>query len=181
MSRKWMDGWQVKKEDVLTTPTPADVGLSEVADARHVAHAHAALHIAHTHPTHVAHAHLKDSAGAAAPADRTAEVSWTSTPGIGRLDLSDVADDSMMSSVLDVGDVGAWRMTESRPISAKAPRRVRSQSSAPHQPALALEDNPLYKDFMRFSQGIASSAYVYSHMWQYTHMLCVYKCVFTCM
>jgi hypothetical protein len=140
--------WQVNKENVLATPTPAHVRLSEAID-----------------PVQEVLSRPQDAAVDTAPDSRFVDkdMSRTSTPGMGRLELSDVADNSMMSAALDVDSL---RMPESRPTSAKRPpRRVRPQSSAPHQPALALEDNPLYKEFMRFSQG---TAYI---------CICMYVCV----
>jgi hypothetical protein len=77
--------------------------------------------------------------------------------GIGILDLSDVADTSLTSSIFTEGAIDLEAMSvPSRPTSARREqprRRVRPASCRAHLPALVLEGNHLYKEFMRFSRG----------------------------
>ena len=101
---------------------------------------------ARTHGHHHQNVHVGDAARE--PQEAT---------GICNLDLSNVADTSLTSSIFTEGGMDLDAMSvPSRPTSARIERpgrRVRPASSRPHLPALALEDNRLYKEFIRFSRG----------------------------
>ena len=79
-------------------------------------------------------------------------------PGLGGLDLSAVVDSSLTSSHVSEGalDLEALSVAEKYASRRHARRHARPWSSAPNQPALALEDNLLYKEFIRFSRGAGS-------------------------
>ena len=92
---------------------------------------------------------------AASPAEALSQA--LEATGIGILDFSDVADTSLTSSIFTEGGIDLEAMSvPSRPASARREqprRRVRPASCRAHLPALVLEGNPLYKEFMRFSHG----------------------------
>jgi hypothetical protein len=100
---------------------------------------------------------MEDASMEAASPPREALSQALEATGIGILDLSDVPDTSLTSSFFTEGAIDLEATSApSRPTSARREqprRRVRPASCRAHLPALVLEGNHLYKEFMRFSRG----------------------------